>query len=127
MMMCFTLYNKAPFCQLQWRFYIRGRWGTAPPDPDDAVVQKAQYIRTSRQYIYIYFFFMQSSVNICVNKLDSQALLFWSNLICVFFCLFACSVKCCSPLSLPFRWGNGPRCPTVTMEPPMSVNHTGQS
>src|SRR4029434_1255437 len=65
-----------------------------------------------RGNIYIYFFFMQSSVNICVNKLDSQALLFWSNLICVFFCLFACSVKCCSPLSLPFRWGNGPRCPT---------------
>src|SRR4029434_1799037 len=52
----------------QWRFYIRGRWGTAPPDPDDAVVQKAQYIRTSRKYIYIYFF-MQSSVNMCVNKL----------------------------------------------------------
>lgn len=57
----------------QWRFYIRGRWGTAPPDPDDAVVQKAQYIRTSRQNIYIYIF-MQSSVNMCVNKLDSQAL-----------------------------------------------------
>ena len=28
----------------QWRFYIRGTWGTAPPDPDGAVVQKAQYI-----------------------------------------------------------------------------------
>src|SRR4029434_10240989 len=60
----------------------------------------------------------------CVNKLDPQALLFWSNLIRVFFCLCACSVKCCSPLSLPFWWGNGPRCPTVTMETPMSVNHT---
>src|SRR4029434_3853262 len=44
----------------------------------------------------------------CVDKLDSQAVLFWSNLICVFFCLCACSVKCCSPLSFPFRWGNGP-------------------
>ena len=27
--------------------------GGAPPDPDDAVVQKAQYICTSRQNIYI--------------------------------------------------------------------------
>ena len=28
----------------QWGFYIRATWGTAPPDQDGAVVQKAQYI-----------------------------------------------------------------------------------
>ena len=33
--------------------------------------------------------------------------MFWSNLIRVCFCLCACSVKCCSPLSLSALWGNG--------------------
>ena len=42
---------------IQWRFYIRGRWGTAPPDPDGAVVQKAQYIRTLRQNIFYIMFY----------------------------------------------------------------------
>ena len=60
----------------QWHFYIRGTWGTAPPDPDGAVVQKAQYICALWQNIS-YLINMQSSdsfVNVCVNKLDSQAL-----------------------------------------------------
>src|SRR4029434_4590289 len=93
-----------------WRFYIRGRWGTAPPDPDDAVVQKAQYIRTSRQNIYIYIF-MQSSVNMCVNKLDSQALvLFWSNLIRVFFCLCLLCERLLSTVP-PFPVGQRPTLP----------------
>src|SRR4029434_4448224 len=101
MMMCFTLYNKAPFCQLQWRFYIRGRWGTSPPVPDDAVVQKAQYIRTLRQNIY---FFMQSSVNVFVYVCVRISL---THLIHVCFCLCPCSVKCCKGAVLLCSVGYG--------------------
>src|SRR4029434_5323334 len=78
----------------------------------------SDYLLITKRLLYLLYhwilFNMQSSdsiLNVCVNKLDSQALLFWSNLIRVCFCLCACSVKCYSPLSLPFRWGNCPRYP----------------
>ena len=50
---------------MQWRFYIRGTWGIAPPDPHGAVLQKAQSVLCGK--IYLILFNMHSSVNVFVN------------------------------------------------------------
>src|SRR4029434_5497215 len=93
----------------------------------------SDYLLITKRLLYLLYhwilFNMQSSdsiLNVCVNKLDSQALLFWSNLIHVCFCLCACSVKCCSPLSFSALWATAQAFKTVAMETLMSVNHTGQ-
>src|SRR4029434_1615495 len=49
----------------QWRFYIRGTWGIAPPDPHGTVLQKAQSVLCGK--IYVILFNMYSSVNVFVN------------------------------------------------------------
>jgi len=91
----------------QWRFYMRGRWGIAPPEPDDAVVQKAQCIRTSRQNIYICIFLCKVSwICMWINLTHKHySLVLEFGVLCVF--LSGCSVKCCSPLpllTLPHRY-----------------------
>ena len=94
----------------------------------------SDYLLITKRLLYLLYhwilFNMQSSdsiLNVCVNKLDSQALLFWSNLIRVCFCVCACSVICCLLSAVPPFLGQRCKHKTVAMETPMSVSDTGQS